>query len=284
MTTMVSRQENMSAFNPSLEMDDVQTPARYFFLLCSLSCHGFLSLRHVVRQFMYSFFYVYRSQWNTLPGPWQVLVATRTRKLSTQEQATNTGMETTRMPNRIHKETSTGTIIPRTLLTRGPLASGQREVAYFQVCDLTIRSLRTNEKNFAELRSHSNVSIRRYMTTTTKMKFTRKQTRGSRKDRFYDQAQRCCRVSLPTELNTSDVLADTTSSQFLYDHFFSRGWPRHIHCALDTGIGQFSSALGTWTEQETVLDDSHFAELHAPHYTLPLRRSSAFTIVETVRS
>lgn len=40
MTIMVSRQDNMSAFTHSLELDDVQTPARYFFLLCSITTTG----------------------------------------------------------------------------------------------------------------------------------------------------------------------------------------------------------------------------------------------------
>jgi len=40
MTIMVSRQDNMSAFTHSLELDDAQTPARYFFLLCSITTTG----------------------------------------------------------------------------------------------------------------------------------------------------------------------------------------------------------------------------------------------------
>lgn len=143
MTTMVSRQENMSAFNPSLEMDDVQTPARYFFLLCSLSCHGFLFYFMSCDTSCTRFSSVYCSQRNTAQPVASARGYEDLETLSTQEQSTQTGMETTRIPKRIHKETSTGTIIPRTLLTRGPHASGRREVVYFQVCDLTTRSLRT---------------------------------------------------------------------------------------------------------------------------------------------
>lgn len=60
MTAMVaSRQDNMTGFNSSLDMDDVHTPARYIALFFSFSTTGvlgsdftFLSLHHVVRKIM----------------------------------------------------------------------------------------------------------------------------------------------------------------------------------------------------------------------------------------